>query len=73
MIHPQRMQRGESKARRVLSIWRVSDPLLLQRMRYTRKPCSCPMCGNPRRWFGERTRQEQMADLAFQEQSSEEL
>lgn len=20
--------------------------------------CSCPMCGNPRTWFGERTRQE---------------
>jgi hypothetical protein len=23
-----------------------------------RTPCSCPMCGNPRRWTGEVTRQE---------------
>jgi len=22
--------------------------------------CSCPMCGNPRKWFGERTRQERL-------------
>ena len=32
-----------------------------QRARYllqTPKSCSCPMCGNPRRYFGERTIQE---------------
>jgi len=25
--------------------------------------CSCWMCGNPRKWLGERTRQETMAEL----------
>lgn len=24
--------------------------------------CSCPMCGNPRKWFGERTQQERCTD-----------
>jgi hypothetical protein len=26
--------------------------------------CSCPMCGNPRKWFGERTRQERLHDVS---------
>jgi hypothetical protein len=26
-----------------------------------RTPCSCPMCGNPRKWVGEVTRQEMLA------------
>lgn len=29
----------------------------------TRVPCSCWMCGNPRRHFHERTRQERLAEL----------
>lgn len=29
----------------------------------THVPCSCPMCGNPRRYFGERTIQEKKAFL----------
>ena len=32
------------------------------------KTCSCPMCGNPRRHFGERTLQERRADLSEREQ-----
>ena len=35
------------------------------------KPCSCFMCGNPRKFFGERTRQEQIADLDFKEMIEE--
>lgn len=31
------------------------------------KPCSCPMCGNPRRHFGEKTRQETKADIKTDE------
>lgn len=27
----------------------------------TRTPCSCPMCGNPRKHFGSLTRQEKLA------------
>jgi hypothetical protein len=30
----------------------------------TRTPCSCWMCGNPRRHFGERSRQERAAEIA---------
>ena len=29
-----------------------------KRMRKTGTPCSCPMCGNQRKWFGARTIQE---------------
>lgn len=34
----------------------------------TRTPCSCWMCGNPRKHFGERTRQEAIANISFAEQ-----
>lgn len=35
---------------------------LFQTMRFTRVPCSCAACGNPRRHFGGVTRQERRAD-----------
>ena len=31
----------------------------------TSTPCSCWMCGNPRKYLGERTRQELLADNAI--------
>jgi hypothetical protein len=33
------------------------------KMIHTRVPCSCPMCGNPRKHFGEVTRQEKLAEI----------
>ena len=33
----------------------------------TPTPCSCVWCGNPRRHFGERTRQERAADLVYED------
>lgn len=27
------------------------------------KPCSCPMCGNPRKYWNEKTKQEIVAEL----------
>ncbi len=33
--------------------------------------CSCSMCGNPRKYFGEITRQETLAALRFTEQRQE--
>lgn len=33
--------------------------------------CSCPMCGNPRRHFGEVTRAERRAELSAHEQVRE--
>lgn len=33
--------------------------------------CSCPMCGNPRKHFGETTRAERIADLSTHEQVRE--
>lgn len=35
--------------------------------RKVRRPCSCWMCGNPRKYFGVRTRQEIKAALKMNE------
>ena len=35
-------------------------------------PCSCWMCGNPRKWHGEKTLDEKVADLSENEQRDEE-
>jgi len=35
-----------------------SDPRHLGKIAHARAPCSCWMCGNPRRYFGERPIQE---------------
>lgn len=36
----------------------VPSPAWIGHIATTPKPCSCPLCGNPRRHFGTRTRQE---------------
>lgn len=38
--------------------WIKDNPRNQARMRKNRKICSCPMCGNPRKHFGELTNQE---------------
>lgn len=40
----------------------ADDPRRLGRLAHTRTPCSCWMCGNPRRHTGERTLQERRAE-----------
>ncbi len=45
-----------------------AGPEWLQRNVDTITRCSCYMCGNPRHHFGEKTRQEQVADLEETEQ-----
>jgi hypothetical protein len=37
------------------------DPRRLGKLAHTRRPCSCSMCGNARRYFGEVTVQERRA------------
>lgn len=73
----QRRREGIKRAERVLSVWRQyltpkdwldKDGRIAHLMAKTRKPCSCPMCGNPRRHYGEKTIQEKKADIFYQEQ-----
>jgi len=45
------------------------DPRALGRLAHSRTPCSCFMCGNPRRYLGERTLQEWRADRRATEQA----
>jgi len=82
-MNPQRRRIGVKKARRVLDVWRACsasdrfDPFyasggpMEQVMTHTRVKCSCPMCGNPRRHYGELTPQEHRADEAMSAQLAE--
>lgn len=65
-----RHQRARLKAARkhYWNGWR-SDPSASSRLVKTPTPCSCAMCGNPRKYFGEPTLQEQRADQDHQEAS----
>lgn len=64
----QRRQKGLQKARKLLAVYRNTNQLhkefyeeggiLEKHLINTRVPCSCQMCGNPRKYFGELTRQE---------------
>ena len=70
-----RREQGIKRVRRVLQVWRgttnkfrdvYSDSgEIAKKMVATRVPCSCPMCGNPRRHFRQKTYQECKADDAF--------
>jgi hypothetical protein len=57
-------QRMKAKARRVSRLWRSyydGDSSRAMKHADYLAVCSCSMCGNPRRWFGERTMQEKKA------------
>ena len=46
----------------------ADDPAFIGSIVTTHTRCSCPMCGNPRKWFGEPTRRERLAELDALEQ-----
>lgn len=61
MVHPQnkhdRVRKGHLKGHKRNII--LKGALKQEHhLRDTTKPCSCPMCGNPRKFFGEKTIQE---------------
>lgn len=62
------LERMKQKALRLARsrAWDCSSLLDFERSQIKRAnhlaSCSCPMCGNPRKWFGERTRQEDLID-----------
>jgi len=74
MKHPysrrqRRANREKIKALRA-NYWGHSGPLsprLLGIVAGTPKPCSCWLCGNPRRYANEATRQEQVAELRMRD------
>lgn len=66
-MNPARRQLGINRAKRMIR----NNDNWIHRFQYlisTRVPCSCMMCGNPRRYFNEKTIQELKADVTFQEQ-----
>jgi len=72
-----RLELGRKKARKVIRAmrnrfqhhpeWLDEDGDIFHRMIHTRANCSCAMCGNPRKYFGEVTRQEQVSDMDIKE------
>jgi hypothetical protein len=68
-------ERRKAKARRILRLRRRRfgeagadqvDPVHLGALAATPAPCSCSVCGNPRRHFDEKTLAEKRAEDAFQ-------
>ena len=57
-----RRQQGMRHLRRLLRVWTWATADLAHRLYHTRTLCSCPMCGNPRRHFGQKTVQERRDD-----------
>ena len=80
MIDRERIKKGRMKARRLMRIWWAQEDwyrpgeaqvVFEEAMEHherqlfsTRTPCSCDMCGNPRK-LGEKTIQERKADEAW--------
>ena len=54
--HEERIKR---RVRRYYGGYAAERPRHLGRIAHSRQPCSCWMCGNPRRHVGERTLQEE--------------
>lgn len=63
-------QRAIERARRKLRQWgqHDADQKRVGKWANTACPCSCWMCGNPRRSMGERTLQEIKADISYKEE-----
>ena len=70
MSHPknkrERFLLGDNKGKKRADIYVSHNPIkdksytqkIRQELRNTTKPCSCAMCGNPRKFFNEKTLQE---------------
>jgi len=57
--------RHEARVARLAQLWGMDKTWASYwgKRRTDRKPCSCPMCGNERRWFGTKPIQWQRLDL----------
>jgi hypothetical protein len=63
-IRRKQLQLAKARARRRLPLWDLPTTAhWIGIHAHTPKLCSCWMCGNPRRFLGERTRQELLADM----------
>lgn len=62
--HAERIKQRIRKQRIHCYSWlsNLDDPRQVGRLAHTRKPCSCWMCGNPRRYFNEPTWREKRFD-----------
>lgn len=72
-------KRSTKKARRYVDgLWshtteinEETKHLMAKKYSETRTPCSCHMCGNPRKHFNELTKQEILADISTEEEIEE--
>jgi len=71
-MNPEKRRKGVLRAERISKMWDSQGiPLSLEnckRLVATPTPCSCPMCGNPRKYFGYVTIQEKRSNDDFNEQ-----
>ena len=71
MRHRDVAQRKAARVLRAQGLQAEDVPGYAHRLLQDRQPCSCWMCGNPRRHFGTKTRQEIIADDDMAEQLRE--
>ena len=55
--HRERLKHKRSK---YYGGWAKDNPVALGKLIDTPTPCSCAMCGNPRKFFNEKTKQERL-------------
>ena len=64
--------RALAKAHRIIKGWRIEKPAdrerIAHRIKNNRKPCSCSMCCNPRKEYGDITMQERRHEDSTKEQ-----
>jgi len=60
-----RLKTANKIARRLYKIYQDESPAIIGKYRKLRKPCSCFMCGNPRKHFKLKTIQELKAEEKF--------
>jgi hypothetical protein len=64
------LARMKAKAKKAGKLWNWKNP---EKLANHLAVCSCPMCGNPRKWFHEKTWQEKKFDSTVAERLCDSL
>ena len=74
-VRRHQMRKKVAKARRLFGFWHDDDVYAAEtarRLADNISACSCPACGNPRKWLGEASIQERkMAEKGFDYEADE--
>lgn len=69
--HKQRMKDKFFRKQRLHPYWGLTDAKTAGQYSNCKANCSCWMCGNPRKWLNELTREEEIANIDIKQQLEE--